>query len=248
MSRYAGVHANPNGPGDARPTAHQIIRDENLEGQMTDKVTPQPSPHPFLITGCSAGTSTETARTLAKTGTNVFVGTRSLEKDQTVSSVRAAAESFLEKSHTLDVYICNAGVMLGITRWIRAAAYDELSRPFLLFYLLKEALLEGTAQSPGFRSRVVNVSSNGHHHASEIQRYTSKEHRDGWASNTVVMKFIKSPEQGASTTVLAAVGSEEAGFVSPEVQWEGVKKHAYDEEKESTLWELTLGALGIQQD
>ena len=38
--RYAEVHKADNlkGPGDARPTALQIIRDNDREGTMTDKV------------------------------------------------------------------------------------------------------------------------------------------------------------------------------------------------------------------
>lgn len=39
MSRYAAAHKTPNGPGDERPTALQIIQDEGLIGQMKDKVS-----------------------------------------------------------------------------------------------------------------------------------------------------------------------------------------------------------------
>lgn len=46
-SRYAAAHASPAGPGDARPTAYAIIKDEGLEGKLLDKVV--------LITGCSSG-------------------------------------------------------------------------------------------------------------------------------------------------------------------------------------------------
>jgi hypothetical protein len=42
-SKYAAAHANPNGPGDARPTAMAIIEDEQLVNKLTDKV--------ILITG-----------------------------------------------------------------------------------------------------------------------------------------------------------------------------------------------------
>lgn len=38
MSRYSEAHKAPTGPGDARPTAMQIIQDEGLEGNMKDKV------------------------------------------------------------------------------------------------------------------------------------------------------------------------------------------------------------------
>jgi len=32
FTQYAAVHAVPKGPGDARPTAIQIIKDNDLEG------------------------------------------------------------------------------------------------------------------------------------------------------------------------------------------------------------------------
>jgi hypothetical protein len=44
MSRYAEAHRQTAGPGDARPTALQIIRDEGLEGSMKDKVRDSFSP------------------------------------------------------------------------------------------------------------------------------------------------------------------------------------------------------------
>lgn len=46
-SRYAAVHKTPGGPGDARPTALDVVKDEELEGKLSDKVV--------LITGCSSG-------------------------------------------------------------------------------------------------------------------------------------------------------------------------------------------------
>lgn len=58
-SRYEAAHAAPQGPGDSRPTALQIVKDEGLEGKLTDKV--------IFITGCSSGIGAETARALAAT-------------------------------------------------------------------------------------------------------------------------------------------------------------------------------------
>ena len=64
--KFAEAHKNENlrGPGDARPTALQIIKDEGLEGKMTDKV--------FIVTGASAGIGVETGRALAATGGKVL--------------------------------------------------------------------------------------------------------------------------------------------------------------------------------
>lgn len=72
MSRYAESHKSPKGPGDARPTAMQILEDEGLIGKLTDKV--------FLVTGVSSGIGIETMRTLYATGGHVFGTVRNMEK------------------------------------------------------------------------------------------------------------------------------------------------------------------------
>lgn len=41
--KYEAVHSDPHGPGDERPTALQIVHDEQLESKLTGKV--------FLVTG-----------------------------------------------------------------------------------------------------------------------------------------------------------------------------------------------------
>ncbi|KAK8863395.1 short chain dehydrogenase [Apiospora arundinis] len=194
MSSYSEAHQAPTGPGDARPTALQIIQDEGLEGNMKDKV--------FLITGCSSGIGIETARALAATGARCFLAVRSLEKGQTacsafpepdrvellqcdtssMSSVRAAAAAFLAKSSTLNVLVCNAGIMQLPEREEVVGILGTDGRPesffetqlatnylghFLLFHCLKDAMLRAAEQTPGFRSRLVQVSSSVHY-ASEM--------------------------------------------------------------------------------
>ncbi|KAJ2977555.1 hypothetical protein NUW58_g7774 [Xylaria curta] len=183
---------------------------------------------------------------------------------------------------------------------------------FLLFDLLKDALLK--ASTPEFNSRLVNVSSSGHH-ASEIifddfqlkkpdaytpwgaygqsklaqiymanyvdrhfgplglhalslmpggimtglQKYVTEDVMQGWLSDSKTQKFLKNTEQGAATTVLAAVGKEWEGKggkyledcrvarSEPLVKTiTGVMPYAYDEVKENRLWELTRQTLGIQ--
>ena len=74
MSRYAEAHRNHNGPGDARPTALQIVEDEGLTGKLTDKV--------FLVTGVSSGIGIETMRALYATGGHVFGTVRNMEKGE----------------------------------------------------------------------------------------------------------------------------------------------------------------------
>jgi NAD(P)-dependent dehydrogenase (short-subunit alcohol dehydrogenase family) len=177
FTRYAAVHQNPNGEGDARPTALQVINDNGLKGKLTDKT--------ILITGCSSGLGVETARALAATGAHIFCTARSLEKGQaaladilspgkvdllhldleSLASVRTFAAEFLAASHgKLDILINNAGVM-AIPQSTTADGFEtqfgvnHLAH-FLLFQLLKPALV--ASSTPTSASRVVAVSSMGH--------------------------------------------------------------------------------------
>jgi NAD(P)-dependent dehydrogenase (short-subunit alcohol dehydrogenase family) len=122
---YAAAHAFPEGEGDARPTALQIIHDEGLVNKMTDKV--------MLVTGTSSGIGVETVRALHATGAHVFMQVRDMEKGEAVlkdilassegtgklellymelgsfASIRAGVAEFLKKSDKLNVLVNNAG-------------------------------------------------------------------------------------------------------------------------------------------
>jgi NAD(P)-dependent dehydrogenase (short-subunit alcohol dehydrogenase family) len=179
MSRYAEAHLNPNGPGDARPTALQIIKDEGVEGKLAGKV--------IVITGTSSGIGIETARALSLTGARLFLTARDLKKAKTaldgifepgrheliemdntsLDSVRAAGKAILQKSNNqVNILINNAGIMaipkLEYTKdgFEMQFGVNHLAH-FLLFELLKPALL--ASASPEFSSRVVNLSSSAHH-------------------------------------------------------------------------------------
>lgn len=129
--RYVSVHTDPKGPGDARPTAQQIIQDENLVGKLKD-VT-------ILITGGSSGIGIEEVRSLASTGASIVFTARDMAKGekvrtsilenwnessvkpqieilkmdlQSLESVRAAAEEFKKNHQRLNVLINNAGIGL----------------------------------------------------------------------------------------------------------------------------------------
>ncbi|KAF7951644.1 hypothetical protein EAE96_006945 [Botrytis aclada] len=178
MNRYAASHINPQGPGDARPTAFQIIQDQSLNGKLTGKV--------IVLTGSASGIGLETARALSATGATLFLTARNMKKAGTsldgilepgrvtlvemdntsFASVRAAAAVILEKSKDrVNILINNAGVMgiqdLQLTEDGHEITFatNHLSH-FLLFQLLKPALL--LSSSPDFHSRVVNVSSASH--------------------------------------------------------------------------------------
>ncbi|KAJ5082145.1 NAD(P)-binding protein [Penicillium argentinense] len=182
MSRYAEAHSNPAGPGDSRPTARQIIKDEAVEGKLSGKV--------IVVTGTSSGIGIETARALSLTGARLLLTARDLNKaksaldgilepervelvemdNTSLSSVRAAAKAILQKSNgQVNILVNNAGIMalpkLEYTKdgFEMQFGVNHLAH-FLLFELLKPALL--ASASPEFSSRVVNISSSAHHVAS----------------------------------------------------------------------------------
>ena len=177
MSRYKAAHANATGPGDARPTAMQIIEDEGMEGKLKGKVV--------VITGTSSGIGVETVRALSSTGATIYCTARNVTKAKTAlaeiphaarleifemdqesfTSVRVAAQAILAKTDQINILINNAGIMavpdLQFTKDGHELQFgtNHLSH-FLFFELLKPALLAGVTSD--FHSRVINLSSGGH--------------------------------------------------------------------------------------
>ncbi|KAL6864282.1 NAD(P)-binding protein [Trichoderma novae-zelandiae] len=177
MSRYAEAHASPQGPGDARPTGLQIVKDEHMVDKLKGKT--------IVVTGVSSGLGVETVRALAATGASFILTARDVHKaeaalghvfepsrmtlvemDQaSLDGVRAAAEKILALTDKISILVNNAGVMAIPDRRLTEDGHElhfgvnHLSH-FLLFRLLEPALLAGS--SPDFASRVVNVSSAAH--------------------------------------------------------------------------------------
>lgn len=125
---------NVQGPGDLRPTAAQIIKDQGLID------SPEWAGRVVLITGVSPGRlGLETAKAIHLTGADVYITTRNLAKCKEIAeeiradgkpgkvdvvqleldsldSVRAAAAEFLQKSgNKLNILINNAGMFSIIT-------------------------------------------------------------------------------------------------------------------------------------
>ncbi|KAH9835064.1 NAD(P)-binding protein [Teratosphaeria destructans] len=184
-SRYIEAHKDPQGPGDARPTALQIIQDNGLLGRLTDKT--------FLVTGGTDGLGKETVRQLVKTGARVFFSARSPEKAEQVrneilaegtaggdlersrlewvkidnaslQSVREGIEDFLQRSDSLNVLIANVGIALTphavtVDGFEKQFAVNHLAH-FLMFQLLQPLMLKSS--KPDFHSRYVAVSSSAH--------------------------------------------------------------------------------------
>jgi NAD(P)-dependent dehydrogenase (short-subunit alcohol dehydrogenase family) len=177
MSRYASVYANSKGPGDARPTALQIIEDYSMKDKLTGKVA--------VITGGTAGLGLETTRALAATGMKLYLTARDLarakealgdlSKPQQVTlvhmeqssfdSVRQAASEILALVSKIDIFIANAGVM-AVPELTLTDSGHELQFAtnhlghFLLFQLLKPALFD--ASTPSSPSKVITLSASAH--------------------------------------------------------------------------------------
>ncbi|KAF2470678.1 NAD(P)-binding protein [Lindgomyces ingoldianus] len=329
-SRYVEAHKNTKGPGDARPTALQIVKDNGLEGKMEGKVA--------LVTGTSSGIGIDTAKALKATGMHVFAAARNLEKakkalgdsiepgrlelieldNNSLESVRKCAKEFLQRSDKLNILINNAGIMA--TPEGRTEDGFELQfgtnhlAHFLLFQLLRDTMLKSA--TPEFGSRVVNVSSTGHRYsqvqfenlnlegiydprksygqsklsniymANEIERrygsknlhafslhpggiwtglqiHTPKEQMDQWAANPAVQEYMKSTEQGAATTIWAALDKElegKGGLYLEDCQVSqpvkpgyslldtGYESYVYDEEKEGRLWKVSNELVGVKEN
>lgn len=231
------------------------------------------------------------------------------------ASIRAGAADFLRKSSTLNVLICNAGIMACPESKTKDGfemqfGVNHLSH-FLLFELLKDTLL--ASNSTEFPSRVLSLSSNGHrisalslgnynfektpyhpwqsygqsktaniYFASQIEERYGKlgihsvslhpgfirtplerhiaqdEFAQAFIHDAKAQDLYKSPEQGAATTVWAAVGSgwrsgryhedvSEARAVDPEDEYghhaNGYAVHAYDRDAASQLWEYSAAVV-----
>jgi NAD(P)-dependent dehydrogenase (short-subunit alcohol dehydrogenase family) len=114
MSRYSESHklANLRGAGDARPTALQVVDDEGLTGQLSDKV--------FLVTGVSSGIGIDTLRALHTTGAHVYGTVRNMPKGQKV------VDQILSEKHEGGGKIDLIDMELGSFESVRKGAQDFL--------------------------------------------------------------------------------------------------------------------------
>ncbi|KEY64643.1 hypothetical protein S7711_02845 [Stachybotrys chartarum IBT 7711] len=182
-TKYEDVHQKVAGPGDARPTAHQILEDEQLIGKWSDKTV--------MVTGCSSGVGIETVKALHETGATVYGTARDLNKAKSalssiidsdrlhlleldlnsLASVRKAADTFLAQPNPrLNVLITNAGVMATPEGRTADGFETQLGTNHLSHFLLIQLLLPTlqNSSSADFQSRVVALSSSAHRNSEVI--------------------------------------------------------------------------------
>jgi hypothetical protein len=169
---YAKQHEDSKGPGDARPTALQVIEHDGLVGKLSDKV--------MIVIVYTAGLGIETDRALHAAGAKLFLTVRNkdeaviqdiLKKSQgngslellhmdlsNLSSFKSAATDFRARSDKLNVLINNAGLSLCEETMTRDGFEMTMGTNhfghFLFFQLLKPTLLKSSTST--FQSRVVN--------------------------------------------------------------------------------------------
>ncbi|KAL7929853.1 hypothetical protein V8C35DRAFT_314486 [Trichoderma chlorosporum] len=180
IAPYANDHRETNGPGDARPTALKIVRDQALDGELGGKV--------ILVTGGTSGIGFQAVRALHATGADVYftgrdskVGKEAEEELRSdgkagkleymqmsldsLRSVREFAAGFLKRTEgKLNILICNAGIR-GYPKGKTEDGFESHFGTnhlghFALFQALKDALVESSTLS--FHSRVVCLSAAGH--------------------------------------------------------------------------------------
>lgn len=240
---------------------------------------------------------------------------------KSLDSVRKAAKAIESKTTSLDILICNAGIMAVPYYLTEDGLESQMGvnhfAHFLLFQLL-QPLMQKAAEKSKVPSRVVSVSSSGHwfsgvrfedlhskrhpmtynkwqaygqsktanidmcnsitrHYASQgiiglplnpgviatnLGRHLTESDHSEFSFTPELVNAFKTPEQGAATTVWAALSLHfddvenggryladcgESGPPKPGAHAAdtGYDPHAYDVEKEEKLWELSLKTVGL---
>lgn len=166
-NNYNGALQRPLGSAfDAASTTEEVIIDIDLSGKTA------------IVTGGYAGIGLETVKALVTAGAKVIVPARNIEKAKKSlegisnvevetmdlmdpSSIDAFADKFLATGSPLHLLINNAGIMWVPLQRDARGNESQLSTNFLGHFHLTAKLWESLVKASG--SRVINVSSWGHH-------------------------------------------------------------------------------------
>jgi NAD(P)-dependent dehydrogenase (short-subunit alcohol dehydrogenase family) len=239
----------------AATTADEVLEGIDLTGKL------------MLITGGSSGLGQETARALAAHGAHVVLTARNLAKGDGVAaairessgnqkvevmdvelgsmaSIRSFAERFLTRHPRLDVLIDNAGVMA--CPFARTSDGFETQfgsnhvGHFLLTCLLAPALLRGAP------SRIVSVSSRGHHMSPVVFDDIQFEKRpyDKWLSygqsKTANILFAVALEKRLGSRGVHANALHPGGIMTE------LGRHLQPEDREFILSRVSRGGVGFK--
>ncbi|KAK1656142.1 hypothetical protein BDP81DRAFT_467499 [Colletotrichum phormii] len=234
--RYIAIHADPKGPGDARPTAEQILAGATL----------------YL----TARNLTKARKALGDEMVKDTARVHLLELDlESFASVRACAAAFLASTDKLDI--------LGRTKdgFETQFGTNHLAH-FLLFNLPQPALLK--AATPAHASRVVIVSSVAHRFGQvnfdnvnydgcydPMATYAQSKTANLWTANEIERRY------GAARGGIHALSLQPGGVITelmrhmPEEQQDGFAKHPYlskifktaPQGASTSVWAATAAAL-----
>ncbi|MFC0776937.1 SDR family NAD(P)-dependent oxidoreductase [Flavobacterium sp. HJSW_4] len=169
QNNYNGALQKPVGSGfNAKSTAKDVINGIDLTGKTA------------IVTGGDGGLGLEITKALTSAGATVIVasrdaskGRRNLEGIANVetetlnltdpTSIDAFAENFLESGKPLDILINNAGVMWTPLQRDKRGYEGQFSTNHLGHFHLTAKLWNALKKADG--SRVVTVSSSGHHYS-----------------------------------------------------------------------------------
>lgn len=166
-NNYQGRLQHPIGSGfSAASTTIDVIKEINLKGKTA------------IVTGGYAGIGLETVKALSLAGANVIVPTRNIEKAtqrlagianveleimdlMNPNSIDTFAEKFISSNRPLHLLINNAGIMWVPLQRDERGYESQLATNYLGHFQLTAKLWSALVKAKG--SRVVNVSSWGHH-------------------------------------------------------------------------------------
>ncbi|CAK6951066.1 retinol dehydrogenase 12-like [Scomber scombrus] len=178
-----------------------------------------------------------------------------------LQSVRQLAKEILASEERLDVLINNAGVM-SCPKWQTEDGFEmQFSVNHLGHFLLTNCLLDLLKKSSP--SRIVNVASLAHERGTGVTTYSlhpgvirTELGRHFWPEMplwkrviyTPLLFFIKSPTEGAQTTIYCAVEEslqEESGLYYSDCAPKTAAPQGRDDEAAKKLWHLSASMVGL---